>query len=232
MLHVQLHTQKTKKRSVLFFEIGMIIALSFTLWAFNYSSLTTAYLPDNFGDQHVDDDVTEIGAIIIEPDEPQQNAQAETQRFSHNFQIVPDPTPLPDPGPAPQPTPDPLPGGIQVNVLPPIDPGANLIENPVNWASQMPEFPGGTAAMMAFIVKELEYPALAIENAIQGRVMVSFVVEKDGSLSDIQIVTPVGWGIDQEAIRVVKLMPRWRPGENNYRPVRVRVHLPIKFQFR
>src|SRR5687767_6372173 len=104
MLHVQLHTNKTKKRSLLFFEIGMIIALSFTLWAFNYSSLTMEYVPEISGDMHIDDDITQIGTITIEPDEPQdKNTQKETKKFTHNFQIVPDPTPIPEPGPEPMP---------------------------------------------------------------------------------------------------------------------------------
>lgn len=147
------------------------------------------------------------------------------------FQIVDNTTPVPEPSEPIEPSPI-IPisdiGVIKVNVAPVIDPGT-LIDEPVIFASQMPTFPGGEAAMMKFIQENVNYPSLAIENLIQGRVTVLFIIEKDGSISNVEVVRSLGWGLDTEAIRVVKSMPKWIPGENNFRPVRVKIALPIKF---
>ena len=95
---------------------------------------------------------------------------------------------------------------------------------------QMPEFPGGQAALMKFINENLRYPATAIENGIQGRVVVQFVVKKDGSVNDnIMIVRGVDPALDQEAIRVCKTLPKFIPGKQNGQPVNVWFTLPIIF---
>ena len=96
---------------------------------------------------------------------------------------------------------------------------------------QMPEFPGGQAALMKFINENLRYPATAIENGIQGRVVVQFVVKKDGSVNDnIMIVRGVDPALDQEAIRVCKTLPKFIPGKQNGQPVNVWFTLPITFK--
>lgn len=93
----------------------------------------------------------------------------------------------------------------------------------------MPSFPGGNVALLNYLNSNLKYPALAKEMGISGRVFVSFVVEKDGSVTDIQILRGIGGGCDEEAIRVVKNMPKWIPGRQRSIPVRVRFNLPVKF---
>jgi TonB family protein len=96
---------------------------------------------------------------------------------------------------------------------------------------KMPEFPGGDAALMKFISDNVLYPAIAQENGIQGRAVCQFTVEKDGSITDIQIVCSAGdETLDKEAMRVIKLMPRWKPGEQRGRPVRVCYTIPINFK--
>lgn len=92
------------------------------------------------------------------------------------------------------------------------------------------EFPGGYKSMFQFISQNLHYPPLAIENDVQGKVILSFVVEKDGTLSNIKVLRDIGGGCAQEAVRVVKLMPRWTPAEQNGKPVRSQFNLPINFQ--
>lgn len=94
---------------------------------------------------------------------------------------------------------------------------------------KMPEFPGGEQAMLQFLVENIKYPKLARENGIQGRVVVQFVVEKDGSLSNLVILKDIGAGCGEEAVRVVSMMPRWSPGMQDDHPVRVKFWLPIKF---
>lgn len=95
---------------------------------------------------------------------------------------------------------------------------------------KMPEFPGGMAELMKWLNKNLKYPAIAQENGIQGRVAVQFVVNKDGSIVDPQVVKSVDPYLDKEALRVVKAMPRWSPGEQRGKPVRVKYTLPVMFR--
>ncbi len=92
-----------------------------------------------------------------------------------------------------------------------------------------PEFPGGQAAMMKFLADSIQYPKIAVENGIQGRVICNFVVMKDGSVSDVQIVRGVDPVIDKEAVRVLKLMPNWKPGTQRGKAVNVRYTLPVVF---
>ena len=93
-----------------------------------------------------------------------------------------------------------------------------------------PEFPQGNAALMRFLSDNIEYPKEAQENGIQGRVITNFVVEKDGSISDVQVVRAVNTLLDAEAVRVIKTMPNWKPGTLKGQPVRTRFTLPVVFR--
>lgn len=95
---------------------------------------------------------------------------------------------------------------------------------------EMPSFPGGMEGMMTFMMKNMKYPADAQKNKVQGRVMLTFIVNKDGSLKDIKVVRSVYPSLDEEAIRVVKAMPKWTPGKQNGKPVNVRFTVPIVFR--
>jgi protein TonB len=95
---------------------------------------------------------------------------------------------------------------------------------------QQPEFPDGTAALYKWLGQNIKYPAIARENGIEGQVVLSFVVEKDGSITDIKPLRELGGGCTDEAIRVVKMMPKWRPGKQNGRAVKVKYTLPVKFK--
>lgn len=95
----------------------------------------------------------------------------------------------------------------------------------------MPEFPGGTQAMYKYIGENLKYPVIAQENGIQGRVVCQFTVNKDGSLVDIEVVRSAGdASLDKEAVRVIKSMPKWKPGKQRNQPVRVKFTLPVNFK--
>ncbi len=96
----------------------------------------------------------------------------------------------------------------------------------------MPEFKGGQNALSKYIVENLKYPEAAKNNKIQGRVFVSFIVEKDGSVSNVKVLRGIGSGCDDEAIRVVKGMPKWTPGEQRGKKVRVQYNLPINFSLK
>ena len=95
---------------------------------------------------------------------------------------------------------------------------------------EMPSFPGGQGALMAFLSSKVTYPAVAQKNGIQGRVIVSFIVEKDGTLSNIKVLRSVAPSLDAEAVRVVAAMPRWKSGKQNGFPVRVKYTVPVIFR--
>ncbi|MBK9271462.1 MAG: energy transducer TonB [Saprospiraceae bacterium] len=103
-------------------------------------------------------------------------------------------------------------------------------EKPFDFVEQMPEFPDGQAAMMKFIQSNMKYPAIARENDIQGTVVVQFVVGPNGSISKVNVARGIGGGCDEEAVRVVKSMPKWKPGKHNGKAVPVNFTLPIKFR--
>lgn len=94
----------------------------------------------------------------------------------------------------------------------------------------MPQFPGGQIAMLQYLMKNIKYPEQAVKEGIQGRVTVRFIVEKDGSISDVKPVLSVHPLLNKEAVRVVKSMPKWTPGKQNGKPVRVRFNVPVMFK--
>lgn len=95
---------------------------------------------------------------------------------------------------------------------------------------QQPLFPGGPTALMKYLSENTKYPVVAQENGVQGRVTVQFVVEKDGSISDVHVLRGVDPSLDKEAVRVVKSMPRWTPGKQNGITVRVNYRVPVLFR--
>ena len=95
---------------------------------------------------------------------------------------------------------------------------------------QQPQFPGGQAALFSWLSQNIHYPPVAEENGIYGRVTVSFVVEPDGSISNVQVVRGVDPSLDKEAVRVTKAMPKWQPGKQNGQAVRVKYNLPVTFK--
>ena len=97
---------------------------------------------------------------------------------------------------------------------------------------QMPEFPGGMPALIAFLQNNVKYPADAEKQKVEGKVMVSFVVETDGSISDVKVMKKVFPSLDAEAIRVVKAMPHWTPGKQKGKVVRVHFSLPIAYRLK
>ena len=95
---------------------------------------------------------------------------------------------------------------------------------------QMPQFPGGPQALFEYLSKNIKYPVVAEENGIQGRVIVTFVVERDGSITDVKVAKSVDPSLDKEAQRVVRSMPHWIPGKQNGAAVRVKYTVPVTFR--
>src|SRR5690606_22728300 len=94
----------------------------------------------------------------------------------------------------------------------------------------LPQFPGGQQGWAAYLSRNLKYPKEAKDKNIQGRITVSFVVEKDGSLTDVKVLRGIGYGCDEEAVRVVRNSPKWMPGKQDEKPVRVSYVMPIVFR--
>lgn len=123
---------------------------------------------------------------------------------------------------------------IPVNNYEPVN-GVNVPDSTVvkvfTSIDQMPEFPGGQAALMQYLASNIEYPAKARKNDIQGKVMVKFVVCENGALCNEEVVRSIGGGCEEEVIRVIKAMPKWKAGKMNGKPVRVYYTLPVTFRF-
>ncbi len=103
---------------------------------------------------------------------------------------------------------------------------------PVKFASVMPSFPGGDDAMRDYLGHELHFPEFCIRNGVEGTVFLTFIVNRDGSIGDIEVLRGVDKFLNEEAIRVVKKMPKWTPGMQNEEPVRVQLNLPVKFKIK
>ena len=97
-------------------------------------------------------------------------------------------------------------------------------------AEVMPKFPGGIPGLMQYLARNIKYPTIAQENGTQGRVIIQFVVERDGSITDVRVARGVDPYLDKEAVRVVKSMPKWIPGKQNGKAVRVKFTVPVMFR--
>ena len=136
-----------------------------------------------------------------------------------NDRIVP-PTAVEAPPPPPPPAPE----------APKEEVKAEVTQKIFDVVEQQPSFPGGQGALLSWLNSNIHYPPVAEENGIQGKVVVSFVVEPDGSISNVAVVRGVDQSLDKEAVRVVKSMPKWNPGKQNGQAVRVKYNLPVTFK--
>lgn len=149
--------------------------------------------------------------------------------------------PVPDELPQQRPTPQPAEGGTPgegTAVAPTGNPAATPSTIPAEGTAAptfetfveiMPEYPGGVESMMRFLQSHMQYPSQAYQAGVEGKVLLSFIVEKDGTISHIQVERRLGFGCDEEAMRVVALMPKWVPGRQNGKNVCVKFSLPVRF---
>jgi protein TonB len=117
-------------------------------------------------------------------------------------------------------------------MIEPVVAEAPVVEEPkvFQFVEQMPEFPGGDVELMKFIQKNVQYPQMERDNDIQGRVILKFVVMEDGGVSDVSVARSVSPGLDKEAVRVVKMLPKFKPGKQQGKAVRVYYSLPVLFK--
>ncbi len=222
-----MEARKTKKADLegkkgYFFEIGLIIALLVVFAAFEYKSYDKITV--DLTARAVDDTPEEIIPITeqkVKPPPPPPPKQVT------KITIVEDDVEVED--------------EIDIDVeaddetemeeyIPPEDDDEEIVEAEIfTVVEAMPEFPGGMGKLMSYLGNNIKYPPFAKETNIQGRVFINFVVEPDGSISNVKVLRGIGGGCDEEAIRVVNSMPKWKPGMQRGKPVRVSYNLPVKF---
>ncbi len=209
-----------------FFQIGLIFAMAAILVAFEWKSYDALDI-DTFGAQKATNEVEELATIT------QQNTP-----------------PPPPPPPAPSMVLNIVENTAEINDDITIDaeadentqveeykaPAIKQVEEEEVEEQQIfmvvenaPAFPGGDAGRMKFLQDNIKYPQMARESGIQGTVYVTFVVERNGNVTDVKILRGIGGGCDEEAVRVVQNMPKWEPGKQRGKPVRVQFNMPIKF---
>ncbi len=240
------------KWSNTFLKIGMVMSLAFVVLAFNYTTFEKKKFEDFVIE--MEEEIDQEPPITTDPPKrppppppppvkieiPDEPLEEDTVVFVDQTLEVEEVVEAPPP-PSPK---------VEVPekpiLAPPIDEDDG--GTAVIFAEQMPRFPGcedlagdkkaadkcATTELLKFLSSKLNYPALARENGVQGTVVIRFIVEKDGSLTEMEIVRDPGAGLGREALRVVNLMNqmegKWTPGKQNARPVRVRFNLPVKFR--
>jgi protein TonB len=215
-----------ESRKGIFFQLGLIFAMAVILVAFEWKSYDALDI-NTMGDQRATNEVEELATIT------QQNTP-----------------PPPPPPPAPSMVLNIVENTAEINDDISIDaeadentqveeykaPVMKQVEEEEVEEQQIfmvvenaPAFPGGDGARMKFLQDNIKYPQMARESGIQGTVYVTFVVERNGNVTDVKILRGIGGGCDEEAVRVVQNMPKWEPGKQRGKPVRVQFNMPIKF---
>jgi len=211
-----------ESKKIIFTQLGLIVALAVILLAFEWKSFDKSI--EGFGERVVEDIPEEI-IPITEQNKP------------------------PPPPPPPKKV-------VQINVVDddveveeellidveadedteveeyiPIEVDEEVVEEATIFTvvESMPEFKGGMGELYSYLGNNIKYPVMAKESGIQGKVYVTFVVERDGSITDVKVLRGIGGGCDEEAIRVVGGMPKWKPGKQRGKPVRVQYNLPVRF---
>jgi protein TonB len=211
-----------ENKKLVFTQIGMILALAVVFLAFEYKSYDARTIDLM---QRTAEDITEEIIPITEQKPPPPPPPPPRQVTI--LQVVEDDVEVEQ--------------NIDIDVdvdqtteieiyIPPVRQEEEVSEQEIfTVVESMPEFPGGPQAMMEFIARNMRYPPMARESGIQGRVFVNFVVEPNGSVSNVNVLRGIGGGCDEEAIRVVESMPRWTPGRQRGKAVRVSFNLPVRF---
>jgi len=222
-----MEAKKTKKadlepKKVIFMQIGLIFALAVVLLAFNYRSYESGSTLNI--QVRVDDTPEEIIPITeqkVKPPPPPPPKQVTVINIVKDDVVVEDDIEIDVE--ADQET-------VMDDFIPVFEEEEEVVEMEIfTVVESMPGYPGGDAARMKFLQENIKYPQMARESGIQGTVYVTFVVETDGSVTDVRVLRGIGGGCDEEAIRVINMMPNWVAGKQRGKPVRVQFNMPIKF---
>ena len=213
-----------ENKKVMFTQIGLIISLLIAWLAFEHKSYDKRQIDESLLNREVvlDEEMVEITKQEEQKPQPVEQPQQTTQ-----LEIVDDNVETED---------------ININaeveqnevieeyVAPEVVEEEVVEQEIFQIVEEMPAFPGGEQKLMEYVGKNIKYPQIARETGVQGRVYVNFVVEPDGSVSNVSVLRGIGGGCDEEAIRVVKSMPKWKPGKQRGKAVRVSYMLPVNFK--
>lgn len=217
-----------EKRRGLYLEIGLVVILAATLVAFEVKSYDSD--EETAFQREVIEEVEEqiIQTDIVEPPPPPPpevpevttliNVVDDEQKIENEFVVNAEVTEETK--------------NVEI-VQVKVEEDEEVAEEPIfTVVESEPEFPGGMEALYKYLAQNIKYPQLARENGITGKVYVTFVVEKDGSIANPRILRDIGGGCGAEAIRVVKAMPKWSPGKQRGKAVRVQFNLPVNFNLK
>ena len=213
-----------ENKKLMFIQIGMIISLLIAWLAFEHKSYDKREIDPSLLNREV---VLDEEMVEITKQEEQKPQPVEVPKQTTQLEIVQDDVELED---------------IEINAevdqqevieeyVPVEVEEEEVVEQEIfQIVEEMPAFPGGEAKLMEYVAKNIKYPQIARETGIQGRVFVGFVVEPDGSVSNVKVLRGIGGGCDEEAMRVVKSMPKWKPGKQRGKAVRVSYQIPVFFK--
>lgn len=215
-----------ENKKLMFIQIGMIISLLIAWMAFEHKSYDKREIDPSLLNREV---VLDEEMVEITKQEEQKPQPVEVPKQTTQLEIVQDDVEVED---------------IEINAevdqqevieeYVPVEVEVEeeeVVEQEIfQIVEEMPAFPGGEAKLMEYVAKNIKYPQIARETGIQGRVFVGFVVEPDGSVSNVKVLRGIGGGCDEEAMRVVKSMPKWKPGKQRGKAVRVSYMLPVNFK--
>jgi protein TonB len=213
-----------ENKKLMFMQIGMVISLLIAWLAFEHKSYDRREIDESLLNREVvlDEEMVEI----TKQEEPKPQP-VEVPKQTTQLEIVEDDVEVED---------------IEINAevdqtevieeyVPVEVEEEEVVEAEVfTIVEEMPAYPGGDAKLYEYLGKNIKYPQIARESGIQGRVFVNFVVEPDGSVSNVKVMRGIGGGCDEEAVRVIKTMPKWKPGKQRGKAVRVSYQIPVVFK--
>ena len=213
-----------ENKKLMFTQIGLIISLLLAWMVFEFKSYDKREIDTSLLSREiaVDEEMVEI----TKQDEPKPQPM-EMPKQTTQLEIVQDDVEVEDIN---------INAEIEQNevveeyVAPEIEEEEVVEQEIFQIVEEMPAFPGGEQKLMEYVGKNIKYPQIARESGIQGRVFVSFVVEPDGSVSNVKLLRGIGGGCDEEAMRVIKSMPKWKPGKQRGKAVRVSYQIPVMFR--
>ena len=213
-----------ENKKLMFIQIGMIISLLIAWMAFEHKSYDKREIDPSLLNREV---VVDEDMVEITKQEEQKPQPVEVPKQTTQLEIVQDDVEVED---------------IEINAevdqqevieeYVPVEVEEEDVQEQEIFqiVEEMPSYPGGEGKLMEYVAKNIKYPQIARETGIQGRVFVGFVVEPDGSVSNVKVLRGIGGGCDEEAMRVVKSMPKWKPGKQRGKAVRVSYMLPVNFK--
>lgn len=213
-----------ENKKLMFTQIGLIISLLVAWLAFEHKSYDKRELDESLLNREV---VLDEEMVEITKQEEQKPQPVEVPKQTTQIEIVQDDVETEDLN---------INADVQQDEVIEVYEAPEIIDDEVveqeifQIVEEMPSFPGGEAKLMEYVSKNIKYPQIARETGIQGRVFVGFVVEPDGSISNVKLLRGIGGGCDEEAMRVIKSLPKWKPGKQRGKAVRVSYQIPVFFK--